>query len=178
MWYNFVGASHLSSPIAKVPKGLIHLNLSHCGLSSKGVNQLAHALSLNKIMPSTLTYLNLSGNNLKEEINVSSAHVKHYSSRLSKLNTVESQFKILPNFKLNCSDPKSPISKWWCYCVYWFVYGLRLWQQLIVRSPHGQPSALNQNKVPFCKPPSLLSRNGDFYLKIFSVFINTIRYSV
>jgi hypothetical protein len=53
-----------------VPKGLIHLNLSHCGLSSKGVNQLAHALSLNKFMPSTLTYLNLSGNNLKEEINV------------------------------------------------------------------------------------------------------------
>jgi len=64
------GASHLSSPLAKVPKGLIHLNLSHCGLSSKGVNQLAHALSLNKFMPSTLTYLNLSGNNLKEEINV------------------------------------------------------------------------------------------------------------
>lgn len=63
------GASHLSSPLAKVPKGLIHLNLSHCGLSSKGVNQLAHALSLNKFMPSTLTYLNLSGNNLKEEIN-------------------------------------------------------------------------------------------------------------
>ncbi|XP_023724032.1 F-actin-uncapping protein LRRC16A isoform X2 [Cryptotermes secundus] len=63
------GANHLSSPLAKVPKGLIHLNLSHCGLSSKGVNQLAHALSLNKIMPSTLTYLNLSGNNLKEEIN-------------------------------------------------------------------------------------------------------------
>lgn len=54
-----------------MPKGLIHLNLSHCGLSSKGVNQLAHALSLNKFMPSTLTYLNLSGNNLKEEINVS-----------------------------------------------------------------------------------------------------------
>jgi Ran GTPase-activating protein (RanGAP) involved in mRNA processing and transport len=67
----FAGASHLSSPLAKVPKGLIHLNLSHCGLSSKGVNQLAHALSLNKFMPSTLTYLNLSGNNLKEEINVS-----------------------------------------------------------------------------------------------------------
>jgi hypothetical protein len=72
-WYMllFTGASHLSSPLAKVPKGLIHLNLSHCGLSSKGVNQLAHALSLNKFMPSTLTYLNLSDNNLKEEINVS-----------------------------------------------------------------------------------------------------------
>jgi hypothetical protein len=67
----FTGASHLSSPLAKAPKGLIHLNLSHCGLSSKGVNQLAYALSLNKSMPSTLTHLNLSGNNLKEEINVS-----------------------------------------------------------------------------------------------------------
>ncbi|XP_075224401.1 capping protein regulator and myosin 1 linker 1 leucine rich repeat protein [Lycorma delicatula] len=63
------GATHLSSPLAKVPKGLIHLNLSHCGLTSKGVNQLAHALSLNKLMPNTLTYLNLSGNNLKEDVN-------------------------------------------------------------------------------------------------------------
>ncbi|XP_066998308.2 F-actin-uncapping protein LRRC16A isoform X2 [Anabrus simplex] len=63
------GANHLSSPLARVPKGLKHLNLAHCGLSSKGVNQLAHALSLNKCMPNTLTYLNISGNNLKEEIN-------------------------------------------------------------------------------------------------------------
>lgn len=61
----------MSSPLAKVPKGLVHLNLSHCGLTSKGVNQLAHALSLNKLMPNTLTYLNLSGNNLKEDVNVS-----------------------------------------------------------------------------------------------------------
>lgn len=63
------GGTHLSTPLSKVPKGLIHLNLAHCGLTSKGVNQLAHALSLNKLMPNTLTYLNLSGNNLKDDIN-------------------------------------------------------------------------------------------------------------
>ncbi|XP_049862710.1 F-actin-uncapping protein LRRC16A isoform X2 [Schistocerca gregaria] len=63
------GVNQLSSPLGKLPKGLVHLNLSHCGLSSKGVNQLAHALSVNKLVPSTLSYLNLSGNNLKEEIN-------------------------------------------------------------------------------------------------------------
>uniref|UniRef100_A0A1B6IVX5 CARMIL pleckstrin homology domain-containing protein n=1 Tax=Homalodisca liturata TaxID=320908 RepID=A0A1B6IVX5_9HEMI len=63
------GASHLSTPLSKVSKGLIHLNVSHCSLTSKGVNQLAHALSLNKLMPNTLTYLNLSGNNLKEDVN-------------------------------------------------------------------------------------------------------------
>ncbi|GLH15724.1 Leucine-rich repeat-containing protein 16A [Gryllus bimaculatus] len=63
------GANHLSSPLARLPKGLVHLNLSHCSLSSKGVNQLAHSLFLNQSMPNTLTYLNLSGNNLKEEIN-------------------------------------------------------------------------------------------------------------
>lgn len=63
------GANHLSSPLARLPKGLVHLNLSHCSLSSKGVNQLAQSLFLNQSMPNTLTYLNLSGNNLKEEIN-------------------------------------------------------------------------------------------------------------
>nr|CAD7434185.1 unnamed protein product [Timema monikensis] len=63
------GANHLSNPLARVPKGLVHLSLGHCGLSSKGVNQLAHALSLNKFMPNSLTYLNLSGNNLRDDIN-------------------------------------------------------------------------------------------------------------
>ncbi|XP_034249800.1 F-actin-uncapping protein LRRC16A isoform X3 [Thrips palmi] len=62
------GASHLSGPLAKVPKGLVHLNLSYCGLTSKGVNQLANALAVNKFMPNTLTYLNLSNNSLKEDV--------------------------------------------------------------------------------------------------------------
>ncbi|KAK6644485.1 hypothetical protein RUM43_000752 [Polyplax serrata] len=63
------GASHLSVLCSKLPKGLVHLNLSHCGLTSKGVNNLAHSLTLNKAIPSTLSHLNLSGNNLKEEMN-------------------------------------------------------------------------------------------------------------
>lgn len=73
----FLGTVHLGNAFSKLPKGLIHLNLSHCGLTSKGVNQLAHALTLNKAMPSTLSYLNLSGNNLKEEMNVSSNLLRH-----------------------------------------------------------------------------------------------------
>ncbi|KAL0270608.1 UNVERIFIED_CONTAM: hypothetical protein PYX00_007960 [Menopon gallinae] len=63
------GALHLCSICSTLPKGLVHLNLSHCGLTSKGVNNLAQALSSNLAMPNNLTYLNLSGNNLKEEIN-------------------------------------------------------------------------------------------------------------
>ncbi|CAM1310039.1 crml-1 (predicted) [Pycnogonum litorale] len=63
------GASHLSGPITKLQKGLIHLNLAHTGLTSKGINTLSHALSLNKFMPSTLTKLDLSGNVFKEDVN-------------------------------------------------------------------------------------------------------------
>lgn len=48
----------------------MHLNLSHCGLTSKGVNQLAQALLTNNSMFTTLNYLNLSGNNLKDDISV------------------------------------------------------------------------------------------------------------
>ncbi|XP_018918250.2 LOW QUALITY PROTEIN: F-actin-uncapping protein LRRC16A [Bemisia tabaci] len=61
-------ANHLASPLAKIPKGLINLSLSRCGLSSKGINQLAHALSLNKCMPTTLTHLNISDNYFKDDV--------------------------------------------------------------------------------------------------------------
>ena len=64
------GVIHLSGPIGKVPKDLVHLNLAQCGLTSKGVNYLASAFNSNNSMSTTLTYLNLSGNNLKDEINV------------------------------------------------------------------------------------------------------------
>lgn len=67
----FVGAVHLAGPIAKISKGLCRLSLSHCGLTAKGVNQMAHSLSLNQSISSSLTYLDLSGNNLKDDINVS-----------------------------------------------------------------------------------------------------------
>ncbi|XP_012283154.1 F-actin-uncapping protein LRRC16A isoform X2 [Orussus abietinus] len=63
------GATHLSGPIGKLPKGLQKLNLAHCGLTGKGVGQIAHALSLNRSMPTSLQYLNLSGNTLKDDIN-------------------------------------------------------------------------------------------------------------
>lgn len=67
----FVGALHLAGPIAKISKGLCKLRLGHCGLTSKGVNQIAHSLSLNQSISSSLTHLDLSGNNLKDDINVS-----------------------------------------------------------------------------------------------------------
>ncbi|XP_020298120.1 F-actin-uncapping protein LRRC16A isoform X3 [Pseudomyrmex gracilis] len=63
------GAAHLSGPIGKLPKGLQKLNLAHCGLTGKGVGQIAHALSLNRTMPTSLRYLNLSENTLKDDIN-------------------------------------------------------------------------------------------------------------
>lgn len=67
----FVGAIHLAGPIAKISKGLCKLSLSQCGLTAKGVNQMAHSLSLNQSISSSLAYLDLSGNNLKDDINVS-----------------------------------------------------------------------------------------------------------
>ncbi|CAG0895779.1 unnamed protein product [Darwinula stevensoni] len=61
------GVSHLLSPVSSVPAGLKHLNLSHCGMSSKGINQLSHALSINPLTNSSLTFLDLSGNSLKDD---------------------------------------------------------------------------------------------------------------
>ncbi|KAK1125436.1 hypothetical protein K0M31_005802 [Melipona bicolor] len=63
------GGAHLSGPIGKLPKGLQKLNLAHCGLTGKGISQIAHALSLNRSMPTSLQYLNLSENCLKDDIN-------------------------------------------------------------------------------------------------------------
>ncbi|ODN04727.1 Leucine-rich repeat-containing protein 16A [Orchesella cincta] len=63
------GAIHLSNPLAKLCRGPVWLNLSQCGLSAKGVAQLAHALALNRCAPNSLTHLNLSGNSLKDDIN-------------------------------------------------------------------------------------------------------------
>uniref|UniRef100_A0A8D9EMM6 Leucine-rich repeat-containing protein 16A n=1 Tax=Cacopsylla melanoneura TaxID=428564 RepID=A0A8D9EMM6_9HEMI len=62
------GGSQLVAPIANCSQGLVHLNLSHCGLTSKGVNQICHSLTLNKTMDSTLSYLNLSDNSLKDDV--------------------------------------------------------------------------------------------------------------
>ncbi|XP_055620495.1 F-actin-uncapping protein LRRC16A isoform X3 [Toxorhynchites rutilus septentrionalis] len=64
-----LGAGHLAGIIAKISKGVTRLSLSHCGLTSKGVNQIAYSLSLNQDVSSSLTYLDLSGNNLKDDVN-------------------------------------------------------------------------------------------------------------
>ncbi|XP_035912267.1 F-actin-uncapping protein LRRC16A isoform X2 [Anopheles stephensi] len=63
------GATHLAGPIAKMSKGFAKLALAHCGLTAKGVNQLAHSLSLNQNISNSLTYLDLSGNILKDDVN-------------------------------------------------------------------------------------------------------------
>ncbi|KQS70930.1 F-actin-uncapping protein LRRC16A isoform X3 [Drosophila erecta] len=62
------GAIHLAGPIAKVSKGLCKLALAHCGLTSKGVNQMSHSLTLNQSISNSLTHLDLSGNSLKDDI--------------------------------------------------------------------------------------------------------------
>ena len=67
----YIGAIHLSNPLAKLCRGPVWLNLSSCGLSAKGAAQIAHALAINKCAPNSLTHLNLSGNSLKDDINVS-----------------------------------------------------------------------------------------------------------
>lgn len=63
------GVLHLVSALINLPRGLVHLNLAKAGLSSKGVNTLANGLSVNKFMSSSLTYLNLADNVMKEEVN-------------------------------------------------------------------------------------------------------------
>lgn len=74
----------MAGPIAKVSKGLCKLSLAHCGLTAKGVNQIAHSLSLNQTIANSLTYLDLSGNNLKDDINVSILIESHLVNRLDK----------------------------------------------------------------------------------------------
>ncbi|MGH0157307.1 UNVERIFIED_CONTAM: hypothetical protein FKN15_033265, partial [Acipenser sinensis] len=59
------GLFSLSIQFAKLPKGLKHLNISKTSLSPKGVNSLAQSLSANQLVPSTLRYLDLSGNLLR-----------------------------------------------------------------------------------------------------------------
>ncbi|KAG8193941.1 hypothetical protein JTE90_011491 [Oedothorax gibbosus] len=63
------GAGQLGGGVGRLQKGLIHLNLGRTGLSAKGVNTLAHALSLNRAMPSTLAFLSLADNVFKEDVN-------------------------------------------------------------------------------------------------------------
>ena len=59
-------------------KGLVQLNLSHCGITSKGISELSESLYLNKSMFSTLTYLNLSDNCFKDDLTVCALSVLFY----------------------------------------------------------------------------------------------------
>ncbi|XP_063779353.1 F-actin-uncapping protein LRRC16A isoform X2 [Pseudophryne corroboree] len=59
------GVSFLSIHFAKLPKGLMHLNLSKTSISSKGVNSLSQSLSANPLIASTLIHFDLSGNILR-----------------------------------------------------------------------------------------------------------------
>ena len=68
---NFVedkGLTSLSHVVGHLPRGTKHLNLAHCNLSGKGVNPLATALITNKLSLNSLTYLNLAGNIIKDEV--------------------------------------------------------------------------------------------------------------
>jgi len=68
---NFVedrGLSSLANAISHFPRGTRHINLAHCTLSGKGVNNLCQAMITNKLSLNSLTYLNLAGNCLKEEV--------------------------------------------------------------------------------------------------------------
>ena len=67
---NFVedkGIAQLSAAVGKMPKGLRHVNLSYCSLSSKGLIGFSQALVSNRQTASTLTYLNIAGNTMKED---------------------------------------------------------------------------------------------------------------
>ncbi|CAG2100187.1 unnamed protein product [Medioppia subpectinata] len=61
--------SSLNSLAIKLNKGLTHLNLSHTSITCKGVSELSDSLSINNSISSSLTYLNLSDNVLKDDVN-------------------------------------------------------------------------------------------------------------
>lgn len=70
---NFVedkGLTSLSTALSHFPRGPRHLNLAHCTLSGKATNTLAQALITNKLSLNSLTYLNLSGNSLREDVQI------------------------------------------------------------------------------------------------------------
>ncbi|XP_044005016.1 F-actin-uncapping protein LRRC16A isoform X2 [Aphidius gifuensis] len=55
--------------IGYIPQGLKKLSLTHCSLTSKGISQLSHAFNLNRTITTSLNYLNISDNNIKDDIN-------------------------------------------------------------------------------------------------------------
>lgn len=80
------GVAYLGAQFAKLRKGLKHLNLSRTSLSPKGVNSLAQSLSANQSMPSTLSYLDLSGNLLRGD---DLSHFYHFLGQPNSLSTLD-----------------------------------------------------------------------------------------
>ena len=68
---NKANISTMTTSAKLMYKGLVHLNLSRCGITSKGICELSESLYLNKSMFTTLTYLNLSDNSFKDDLTVS-----------------------------------------------------------------------------------------------------------
>ena len=68
--FHVSGITPLASALAKLPKGFHHMNLSYCTLTGKGIHNLMQSLVANRSTATTLTYLNLCGNSMKEESSV------------------------------------------------------------------------------------------------------------
>ncbi len=67
-----IGLLQLCQPLTRLPKGLTQLHLVSTGLTTKGINRLAEALSGSQYILSSLKTLNLRGNLLKgDDITVS-----------------------------------------------------------------------------------------------------------
>ncbi|XP_072947351.1 F-actin-uncapping protein LRRC16A isoform X2 [Epargyreus clarus] len=62
------GAISILTGLANNPDGLRHIALSQCGLTGKSVSHLAAMLNDNPAHLSTLTHLDLSNNNLKDDV--------------------------------------------------------------------------------------------------------------
>lgn len=70
--YCFIlGAISILGGLANNPDGLRHIALSQCGLTGKTVMHLATMLNDNPCHLSTLSHLDLSYNNLKDDVHVS-----------------------------------------------------------------------------------------------------------
>jgi hypothetical protein len=61
------GIIQMAQVMSKLPKGMHHLNLSHCSLASKGITSLCQSLITNRLNMTTLTYLNLCGNAMHQD---------------------------------------------------------------------------------------------------------------
>jgi hypothetical protein len=76
------GAISVLSGLANNPDGLRYIALSQCGLTGKTVTHLAMMLNDNPCHLSTLSHLDLSHNNLKDDVHVSVKNMEYFYSCL------------------------------------------------------------------------------------------------